>query len=94
VVLTLAVGATLLGALLIGLALDPLLALLGVGLGLVYALVFGALISPADPIAVRAILGKVGLPPRLEAVLNGEFLVQGLSIGRLFGAGRLASLLR
>lgn len=74
VVLTLAVGATLLGAVIIGLALDPLLAYLGVGLGLGFALVFGALISPTDPIAVLAILGKVGLPPRLEAVLNGESL--------------------
>lgn len=74
VVLTLALGATLLGAIIIGFALDPLLAYLGVGLGLGFALVFGALISPTDPIAVLAILGKVGLPPRLEAVLNGESL--------------------
>jgi len=74
VVLTLAVGVTMLGALLIGLALDPLLGALGVGMGLGFALVFGALISPTDPIAVLAILGKIGLPPRLETVINGESL--------------------
>jgi CPA1 family monovalent cation:H+ antiporter len=51
-----------------------ILGLVGVGVGLVYALVFGALISPTDPIAALAILGKVGLPPRLEAIINGESL--------------------
>jgi CPA1 family monovalent cation:H+ antiporter len=43
-------------------------------LALVYAFVFGALISPTDPIAALAILGKIGLPPRLEAIINGESL--------------------
>ncbi|MEA3278009.1 MAG: cation:proton antiporter, partial [Pseudomonadota bacterium] len=70
VILTLAIGATLIGALLTGLALWWLLGLLGIGIGLV----FGALISPTDPIAALAILGKIGLPPRLEAIINGESL--------------------
>ena len=74
VILVLAIGATLIGAVLTGLAIWWLLGLLGVGLGLVFALVFGALISPTDPIAALAILGKVGLPPRLEAIVNGESL--------------------
>jgi CPA1 family monovalent cation:H+ antiporter len=74
VILTLAVGATLIAAALIGLALSWLLGLVGVGIGLLFALVFGALISPTDPIAALAILGKVGLPPRLEAIVNGESL--------------------
>ena len=74
VILTLAIGATLIGAVLTGLAIWWLLGLLGVGLGLIFALVFGALISPTDPIAALAILGKVGLPPRLEAIVNGESL--------------------
>jgi CPA1 family monovalent cation:H+ antiporter len=74
VVLTLAIGATLLGTLLVGLGIASALGALGVGLGLGFALVFGALISPTDPIAAMAILGKVGLPPKLEATINGESL--------------------
>ena len=74
VVLTLAIGATLTAAALVGVGLWDLFALFGVGFGLIYAVVFGALISPTDPIAALAILGKVGLPPRLEAIINGEFL--------------------
>lgn len=74
VILTLAIGATLIGAVLTGLATWWILGLVGVGVGLVFALVFGALISPTDPIAALAILGKVGLPPRLEAIINGESL--------------------
>jgi CPA1 family monovalent cation:H+ antiporter len=74
VILTLAIGATLIAAVLIGFALWWLLGLAGIALGLMFALVFGALISPTDPIAALAILGKVGLPPRLEAIINGESL--------------------
>jgi CPA1 family monovalent cation:H+ antiporter len=50
------------------------LGLLGISVGFIYAFIFGALISPTDPIAALAILGKVGLPPRLEAIINGESL--------------------
>jgi len=74
IILTLAIGATLIAAALIGGALWGLFALFGVGLSLIYALIFGALISPTDPIAALAILGKVGLPPKLEAIINGESL--------------------
>ncbi|MEA3274250.1 MAG: sodium:proton antiporter [Pseudomonadota bacterium] len=74
VILTLAIGATLIGAALIGLATWWLLGLVGIGIGLIFALVFGALISPTDPIAALAILGKIGLPARLEAIVNGESL--------------------
>jgi CPA1 family monovalent cation:H+ antiporter len=74
VILTLAIGATLIAAVLTGFAVWWLLGLLGVGIGLIFALVFGALISPTDPIAALAILGTVGLPARLEAIVNGESL--------------------
>jgi CPA1 family monovalent cation:H+ antiporter len=74
VILTLAIGATLISAILTGIALWAALAVFGAGVALIYALVFGALISPTDPIAALAILGKVGLPPRLEAIINGESL--------------------
>lgn len=41
---------------------------------LVYCLVFGALISPTDPVAVMGILKKVAVPPSLEAKIVGESL--------------------
>lgn len=52
------------------------LALLTVGVKLpfIYALVFGALISPTDPIAAVAILKKVGMPEKLETLISGESL--------------------
>lgn len=74
VILSLGVGSTLIGALLVGVAMWTVLAALGVSLALAYALAFGALISPTDPVAALAILGKVGLPAHLEAILDGESL--------------------
>lgn len=47
---------------------------LGIPFALGYALVFGALISPTDPIAALAILKSAGLPRRLETIINGESL--------------------
>jgi CPA1 family monovalent cation:H+ antiporter len=44
------------------------------GLTLVYGLLFGALISPTDPIAVLGILKKAGAPKTLETVFTGESL--------------------
>ena len=74
VILSLAIGATLIAATLIGVSMWGLLGILGISVGFIYAFIFGALISPTDPIAALAILGKVGLPPRLEAIINGESL--------------------
>ena len=47
---------------------------LGFTLGWVDALLFGALISPTDPIAVLEMLTRVGAPAALEAKLAGESL--------------------
>ena len=74
VILSLAIGATLIATALTGALLHLVLGWLGVTLALSYALVFGALISPTDPIAALAILKAAGLPPRLEAIINGESL--------------------
>jgi CPA1 family monovalent cation:H+ antiporter len=74
VILSLAIGATLIAFALTGALLHLVLGWLGVTLALSYALVFGALISPTDPIAALAILKAAGLPPRLEAIINGESL--------------------
>ena len=44
----------------------------GLGLPLIYCFIFGALISPTDPIAVAAILKKSKIPARLETIISGE----------------------
>jgi CPA1 family monovalent cation:H+ antiporter len=48
--------------------------LLGLRLPYIYALLFGALISPTDPIAVLALLKRVGVPKNLEVMISGEAL--------------------
>jgi len=50
------------------------LALLGIDLPIIYCLLFGALISPTDPIAVLGILKKVGVSESLETKICGESL--------------------
>ncbi|HPV23830.1 MAG TPA: sodium:proton antiporter, partial [Casimicrobium sp.] len=51
-----------------------LLPLVGLPLPLIYCLLFGALISPTDPIAVMGILKSAGAPKNLELVIAGESL--------------------
>ena len=48
--------------------------LLGVNLPLAWALVFGALISPTDPVAVLSLLKQVRVPELLETEISGEAL--------------------
>jgi CPA1 family monovalent cation:H+ antiporter len=74
IILSLAIGSTLLACLLTGFLLSTALGWFGVTLSLTFALVFGALISPTDPIAALAILKAAGLPKPLAAILNGESL--------------------
>ena len=50
------------------------LAWLEIGLPLIYCLLFGALISPTDPIAVLGILKKAEVPESLETKICGESL--------------------
>lgn len=73
-ILALAIGSTIIACFAIGALLHVALGWMGVTLALSYALVFGALISPTDPIAALAILKAAGLPKRLEAIINGESL--------------------
>jgi CPA1 family monovalent cation:H+ antiporter len=74
VILFLAIGSTLLACLLTGALLSLALGWFGIPLALTYAFVFGALISPTDPIAALAILKAAGLPKPLETIINGESL--------------------
>jgi CPA1 family monovalent cation:H+ antiporter len=48
--------------------------LVGIDIGFGYCLLFGALISPTDPIAVLGLLKKVGVPKSLETKITGESL--------------------
>lgn len=48
--------------------------LIGLDISYLTALLFGALISPTDPIAVLGIIKKVGAPKRLETQIAGESL--------------------
>ena len=47
---------------------------LSLDIAYVYCLLFGALISPTDPIAVLGILKKAGVPKKLETKIVGESL--------------------
>ncbi len=47
---------------------------LGFSIGFIYCLLFGALISPTDPIAVLGILKQAKIPSTLEVKISGESL--------------------
>ena len=73
-VLLLAFFSTLLSTFIVGFAAWTALPLIGIQLPLIYCLLFGALISPTDPIAVMGILKSAGMPKNLELVIAGESL--------------------
>ena len=70
----LATFGTLASTFLVGGATWLVLAWLGLGIPFLHALLFGALISPTDPIAVLGILKSVGAPRQLEVQVAGESL--------------------
>ncbi len=59
---------------LVGTAMFYGLQLIGFEIKFIYCLLFGALISPTDPIAVLGILKKAGVPKKLETKIVGESL--------------------
>ena len=59
---------------LVGTMVFMFLKLIGLEVNFIYCLLFGALISPTDPIAVLGILKKAGVPKKLEAKIVGESL--------------------
>lgn len=64
----------LVSTLAVGYSFHYVLALLGQDISLRYCLVFGALISPTDPIAVMGVLKKAGVPNSLATKITGESL--------------------
>lgn len=73
-VLVFATLGVLVSTFLVGILTFYLLQLLGLDVAFIYCLLFGALISPTDPIAVLGILKKAGAPKKLEAKIVGESL--------------------
>lgn len=58
----------------IGIGAYYLLPLIGIHLSFLYCLLFGALISPTDPIAVLATFKEIGAPKRITTCVAGESL--------------------
>ena len=73
-VTTLALGGTLLSTIVIGGAIELALPAIGVAIAPIDAFLFGALISPTDPIAVLGVLKSVDAPRELETRIAGESL--------------------
>ena len=64
----------LISTFLVGTTMFLILKWLGLEVTYIYCLLFGALISPTDPIAVLGILKKAGVPKKLETKIVGESL--------------------
>lgn len=73
-VLVLATLGVAMSTMLIGTLSFYLFLLLGLPVPFIYCLLFGALISPTDPVAVLGILKTVGVPKSLETKIAGESL--------------------
>ena len=69
-----ATGGVLLSTMLVGTGFWLLASLFGLPMPLIWAMVFGALISPTDPVAVLSTLKQVKVPAALESVMTGESL--------------------
>jgi CPA1 family monovalent cation:H+ antiporter len=64
----------LISTFIIGATTFYLLAIMGLNVNFIHALLFGALISPTDPIAVLSILKTAGVSKSLETKIAGESL--------------------
>lgn len=75
-ILILATAGVLLSTVLVGTLAYGLLPLLGLDVGYVYCLLFGALISPTDPIAVLGMIqkGDTGVSREMQTEIAGESL--------------------
>ena len=74
VIAVLATGGVLSATFMVGYMAHWVFEVLGMHIPLVYCFLFGALISPTDPIAVLGILTRAGAPKTLEATITGESL--------------------
>ena len=75
-ILTFSTISTVLSTFFVGILLYAICLLLHLPIGFIYCLLFGALISPTDPIAVLSILRQARIPVTLETKISGEVVVQ------------------
>lgn len=87
-VLLFATLGVLISTLIVGVLIFSAANLMGLHLSLIYAFLFGALISPTDPIAVLAILKKTKIAKNLQVKIEGESLFND-GIGVVIFAGIL-----
>ncbi|WP_438013813.1 sodium:proton antiporter [Sorangium sp. So ce315] len=88
----LATGGVLMSTVLVGGMTYGLMTLMGVEIRPIYCLLFGALISPTDPIAVLGVLKHVGAPKELEMKIAGESLFNdGVAVVAFLGLLEMAS---
>ena len=73
-ILAFATLGTFISTFLVGIFTYVILQAINIPTDFIYCLLFGALISPTDPIAVLGILKKVGAPKQLETKIVGESL--------------------
>ncbi|MDX1702329.1 MAG: sodium:proton antiporter [Melioribacteraceae bacterium] len=69
-----ATAGVLVSTFLVGTFMFFIMQLVGLDINFIYCLLFGALISPTDPIAVLGILKQAGAPRKLETKIVGESL--------------------
>jgi len=74
IILSLATVGVCISTFLVGTATYYLLEILSCHLPYIYCLLFGALISPTDPIAVMATVKRLGVSKELETTIAGESL--------------------
>ncbi len=73
-ILTFATLGTITSTLIVGVFIYYLLQIIDLNVDFIYCILFGALISPTDPIAVLGILKQVNAPKKLETKIVGESL--------------------
>ena len=74
-VLGLASVGVILSTVIVGIFSYFVFALTGLSIPFVYCMLFGALISPTDPVSVVAIMKKIGARPDIEVLITGESLL-------------------
>lgn len=73
-ILLLSTVGVLLSTVIVGLGFWAVANLLGLAIPLLWCFVFGALISPTDPVAVMGVMKRASVPPALQATVAGESL--------------------
>jgi len=73
-ILSLATVGVCISTVVVGFLTYQLLQILGMNISFIYCLLFGALISPTDPIAVMATVKRLGISKELETKIAGESL--------------------